>query len=246
LLKLGLPVFFLAIAYGVYNYARFDSPFEFGTRYQVTLQRFTTHGKYFIPNIYSYLFAPVKWSCRFPFVEGLEYRPLSSLIVWPQGYLTFEKVAGVLAMGGFCWVQFLLPLWGLEGFLRRVRGASIQHPLSMPFVYKWALACAIGLILSLVPALGLWEASMRYSGDAIGGMVIASAIAAFLLIRRCDEGCVPALQKTARMLIIVLGLHSCFVGAFTGCASYGNPIKRLNPTLHQKLSNTLSVCGLLK
>jgi hypothetical protein len=36
LLAFGAPLVFGAIALGWYNWARFDSPFEFGMRYQLT------------------------------------------------------------------------------------------------------------------------------------------------------------------------------------------------------------------
>lgn len=241
-LLLGLPVFAFVVAYGVYNYVRFDSPFEFGTRYQVTLQQFTTHRRFIAVNIYSYLFAPVKWTCSFPFVVGLTDRPPVKFIDWPPGYLTFEKVSGVLVMGGFCWLQFVPFGWGVRRCWRRLRSSTVPYYPSTPFVYYWAIGCSLGLILCLVPALGLWEASMRYSGDAIGGMVIAASVVAFVVIRRNADSGRTASKTRVRLLVLLLGLHSCFVGAFSGFSSYNEPFERYNPQLYRKLSEALSIC----
>jgi hypothetical protein len=245
-LALGVPFACGAVAYGVYNYLRFDSPFEFGTRYQVTLQRFTTHGVYVIPNVYSYLFAPLKWSCSFPFVAGQKFRPLSTLLDWPPGYLTFEMVGGVLVMGGFLWLQFLHVGWGVRWLLRRLAVSPIPRYSSTSFIHRWVLICAVGFVLSLGPALGLWEASMRYAGDAVGGMVIASVVAAFWLVRRGDDSPYPAMKNLSRIAVLLLGFHSCFVGALTAFTSYDEPFKRYNPTLFHQLVESLSICQALQ
>jgi hypothetical protein len=241
-MALGIPFACAVAAYGMYNYVRFDSPFEFGTRYQVTLQPFSSHSQYVIPNVYSYLFAPLKWSCAFPFVETVKDRPLSTLLYWPAGYRTFEKVSGVLVMGGFLWLQFLLVYWGMRKVLRRLISTGGSRYSSVPYVHHWALVGALGLILSLGPALGLWEASMRYAGDAIGGMTLAAVVAAFWLVRESDESRSRLVQYLTRTLVLLLGLHSCFVGAFTAFAPAGDHFKRYNPALYQQLVESLSLC----
>jgi hypothetical protein len=241
-LLLGLPVGVFVVAHGVYNYARFDSPFEFGVRFQTTLQPFSTHPRFIIPNIYSYLFAPVKWSCSFPFVTGQTDRPLSTLIDWPRGYKTFEKVAGILVMGGFGWLGLLPAGWAARRFWRRWRPAMVAPHPSLPLVHLWGIVCSLAVLVSMGPALGLWEASMRYSGDAIGGMVVIAAIVAFWLVRRSDDSGVLPLRALSRTLVLLLGLHSCFVGAFSGFSSYTDPFKHHNPTLYRQLSDALSLC----
>jgi hypothetical protein len=242
-LALGIPFACGVVAYGVYNYLRFDSPFEFGTHYQVTLQRFTTHAKYILPNVYSYLLAPLKTSCAFPFVETIKYRKLVKFITWPAGYMVFEKMGGLLWMNGLFWLHFLPLSWGIRAYWRRWSPSCVPRYPTTPWVYVWALFCSVGLTLSLVPALGLWEASMRYAGDAVGGMAIAAIVTAFCVIRRCDESRFVVVKYLARLLVVVLGLHCCFVGALTAFTPADEHFQLHNPTLFKNLADTLSFCN---
>jgi hypothetical protein len=239
-LALGVPFGLGCLGMGIYNYLRFDSPFEFGVHLQVTLQRFTRHDIYIIPNLYSYLFAPLKWSCAFPFVAGQKFRPLSKLITWPAGYLTFEVAGGVLVMGGFLWLQFTHVYWGARALVRRFAPWLMQPVMRVSWIHLWAIVCAIGAILSLWPALGLWESSMRYSGDAVGGMGILATIGAFWLVRRGDES--TWLRWWSRALVVLLGLHSCLVGGLVGMTSYDEPFRHYNPALLGKLVEMFSLC----
>ena len=241
-LRLGLPFSAFVVAFGIYNYLRFDSPFEFGTKYHVSLQPFTFHFKYFVQNIYAYLFAPVKWSCSFPFVVGVKFRELPKFLTVPAGYMIFEKVAGILRMGGFLWLQLLFAVWAVEAFGKKLFSSSITRYKSTPYVHRWALVCSLSAIVGIFPALGLWEASMRYLGDIAGGMAIAASVAAFWLVRRSDDSPHPNAKLLARTLVIVLAMHSCFVGFFTAFAAFDEPFLRYNPTLYQRMGKALSVC----
>jgi hypothetical protein len=241
-IALGTPVAAALISYGVYNYLRFGSPTEFGVTWQLTTQKFITNDAWVIPNIFSYLFAPVDWSCEFPFVRGLKNRPLSPWINWPSDYETFELVAGLMFLSGWCWLIVVAawrPVRAGWTYLRR-RGLPTTPSPSMPEL--WASLCSIAIMLSMIPVLGLWEASMRYSGDAIGGLIILTALTAFWLLRRADAASVPGVRLGTRAVILLLGLHSCLVGAASGVASYNDPFKKHNPALYETLQRTLSVC----
>lgn len=243
-LSLGIPVAVAIGAYGIYNYVRFDSPTEFGVNYQVTLQKFTGDNRYIIPNVFSYLFAPVKWSCSFPFVTGLRYRPLSHLITWPSGYQTFELVAGVMVMASWCWLT-LVAGWRLIASLCKCTFyASPPRHSNFCASELWALLCSLAVLLSMIPVLKLWEASMRYVGDALGGMVLASTVTAFWLLRHPRINIRWPGRFTVRAMLIAMALHTCFVGAFSAIASYNDPLKHLNPILFESLRRSLSLCGL--
>jgi hypothetical protein len=241
-LRLGLPLSGLIVALGIYNYLRFDSPFDFGIKYQVTLQPFSFHFKYFAQNIYGYLFAPVKWSCSFPFVVGMKFRQLPRFLSIPAGYMVFEKVAGILRMGGFLWLQLLFVVWAVEAFGKKLFRSPVARYNSAPYIHRWALVCSFGAVAGIFSSLGLWEASMRYLGDVAGGMTIAASVAAFWLVRRSDDSKLPNAKLLARTLVIVLAMHSCFVGFFTAFAAFDEPFLRYNPTLYQRMSKALSVC----
>ncbi len=238
---LATPVLMAIGGYGLYNYARFDSFTEFGTSWQASLQRFTTNRVYVLPNIYSYLFAPLDWSCQFPFIKALRGRPLSPLIEWPRGYATFELVGGVALLSGWCWLALVVAYRPLAAGWAYLRQRGLDSP-RMSTEDLWATSCALAILLAMAPVLGLWEASMRYPGDAIGGVMIGTTVAAFWLRRRADASGNRVAAAGTRALLVGLALHTCVVGAVSGIASYGDPFEKNNPNLYRKLQASLSFC----
>jgi len=94
----------------------------------------------------------------------------------------------------------------------------------------------------MVPALGLWEASMRYAGDALSGALLASSLAVFWLYRRAQASQRATRRIATGLLVAALGLYTCFVGAFSGFASNEDPILVNNPAMYHWLRATLSFC----
>jgi hypothetical protein len=243
LLALGTPAAMALGAYALYNYARFDSFTEFGTTWQASLQKFVTSPVFIIPNVYSYLFAPVSWSCEFPFVMAKPGRPLASWIYWPRDYAVFELVGGILLLSAWCWLMVVVvyrPLAG--GIMRLVRRSALADPYRFSTVDLWATVCSTAMLLAMWPVLGLWEASMRYPGDSIGGVAIATILAAFWLRRRADASSKRYVPIATRAVLILLAAHTTLIGALSGVASYGNPFERNNPELYRALRTTLSFC----
>jgi hypothetical protein len=207
----------------------------------MTTQKFVTNEAFIIPNIFSYLFAPAEWSCEFPFVKGMRRRPLSPWIDWPWDYEIFELVAGVMVLSAWCWLSVVAAVRPVRAAWRRLRRAGLPTTSAPSMPELWASFCSVAILLSMVPVIGLWEASMRYPGDAIGGVVILTALTAFWLLRRADAA-TPAIRIGTRAVILLLGLHSCLIGAVSGVASYNDPFKKHNPALYERLQRTLSVC----
>jgi hypothetical protein len=241
-LALGLPAALSTCAYGVYNYARFDSPFEFGLHLQVTLQPFKGVPVYILPNILSYLVAPVHWSCHFPFVTITDNDALSKIVHFPLGYRTFERVGGILLTAWWCW---LVPfcIWRVARHASpRVRSVASS---SIPRLTKqeiFVFVSSIAVALSVAPVLTLWEASMRYVGDAMGGITMLATLAAFWLVRRANESKYRAIGVLTRAFVAVLGIQTCVVGALAAFTAYDDPMKTQNPVLYKKLENRLSLC----
>ena len=242
MLAISVPVALAIGGYALYNYLRFESVFEFGLKYQVTLQRFFTSRQFIVPNIFSYLFAPVVWSCKFPFVISLTYRPLSSLITWPPGYQNFERVAGMFTTSYWTWLV-VIPVWRiLAAALRFIRKGAQVSPSALASIEVWLSFCSVALILSMWPALGLWEASMRYLDDALGGVLLLSIFAGLWLLRQSSKLKRLANRFGVRFVLLALGLLTCFVGAFSGIATYYDTFKQDNPALYASLEKSLSVC----
>jgi hypothetical protein len=242
-LALGLPVAAAGVAYACYNYARFGAFTEFGVNYQISLQKFWTHESFIWPNVVSYLWAPLDWSCQFPFAKSTEFRAPPPLMQWPPGYQTFEKVSGVLVMAPWCYLVLLSVVRLLRGAWNVARARGLPRKPAISRVELWALLCSFAMLLGLAPALGLWEASMRYSGDALAGALIAAVLGAFWLLRRAEASRNRVLQWQARLLLAGLGAYTCFVGAFSGVSSYEETLLVYNPDLHRSIASALSLCG---
>jgi len=238
-LLLGVPSALAAVAYGFYNYARFDSVSEFGLTYQATTLRFNGNAGYVLPNLLSYLFAPVNWNCGFPYLHILSFRPLSTLITWPSGYLTFEKLGGIMFTSIWCWMVLLVLAQLAEFALTRVRHSSPPSAASdLSGVEVWLLVCSVAIMLSMAPVLTQWEGLMRYVGDAMGGITIAATLGAFWILRRSHSERHPGYGFVARGLVLTLGIHTCIAGVL---ASFG-PMEAANPVLYERLGQTLSFC----
>jgi tetratricopeptide repeat protein len=102
------PILFIGSGLMLYNYLRFDNPFEFGLRYQLggqqqdTLQFFDLHDFWF--NVRVYFLEPVRWSRQFPFVGRIVQPPL------PPGHGNVEGAFGILTNTPLVWLALAVPL----------------------------------------------------------------------------------------------------------------------------------------
>jgi tetratricopeptide (TPR) repeat protein len=89
------PAMLIGLGLMLYNFLRFDNPFEFGWHYQMTsdkqvaARQFSLHYLWF--NFRFYFLEPMRWRGHFPFLQAI---PLSS---WPSGYGGIgERYSGIL------------------------------------------------------------------------------------------------------------------------------------------------------
>jgi hypothetical protein len=244
LVSLGLPVGLGLFACAAYNYARFGSPTEFGVNYQLTGRQFKGENIFILPNIVSYLFAELEWSCRFPFARLPMQRVLSSWIEWPAAYdvgayEAGERVGGLLVTTSWTW---LIGVWIWPAFKaigRFVRRGPQAVNLGLGDVALWLVACCLCSIVSIAPALRGFMASMRYLEDAAGGILIIASIACFWLLRRATSA---SSRVLVRLLVPALVLHCVVVALCLGFSGHYDNFRQMNPELHQKLVERYSVC----
>ncbi|MEW5941763.1 MAG: hypothetical protein AB1750_19035, partial [Chloroflexota bacterium] len=77
LFSLGIPLLLGALALGWYNWARFDSPFEIGMKYQLLFADYSQLGSLFAPwripgNFIQYFLRPYNLHSAFPFIAATE------------------------------------------------------------------------------------------------------------------------------------------------------------------------------
>jgi hypothetical protein len=229
-LALSVPVGCAVAAYGFYNWQRFDSPTEFGLTYQTSGQPFWSHVRFVLPNLYSYLFGPVRLSCEFPFVFIERFRSLSTWLTWPPGYANFEYMGGLVPTSGLALVAFLPLAASMARGFRPLTATSRW--------FLWLTFCSLSLLLPIVPALFLWLANMRYAMDAASGLGMLGVL-----------GCLILWDVRSRwaswITRPVVGLALLF-GIFAGpLAALRNDdfMKRRNPELYSRMAQNGLSCA---
>jgi hypothetical protein len=104
-----VPITFIGFGLMLYNYLRFNNPFEFGQHYQMS--GVTENGvrhifspRYLWFNFRVYVLQPLHWCGSFPFVKGIKVPPA------PTGQLGVDGAFGVLSNIPFVWMALMAPL----------------------------------------------------------------------------------------------------------------------------------------
>jgi hypothetical protein len=192
----ALPIAAVGALVASYNYLRFDSPFEFGTRYMTTPDPVPAKGfsiTYAWTNLYMYLLAPAHFSPWFPFFK------LSQIPVLPEGYAAGpEDMYGALA--NMPVLAFAALGVGLARFRRTVSGLNLAAGAAS------LLFAAVASVLMLY-----YGANNRYEVDVMCGVPVLTVLGVWAAESRGGPR-----RTVARALWGVLAAYSAF---FAFCAS---------------------------
>jgi hypothetical protein len=136
----------------------------------------------------------------------------------------------------------LLWIWRIAEYLWGRRRGDARSSSNIEVDELWLFICSMATVVSIVPALPLWEASMRYVEDAVGGLVLASTLGVFWLLQRTYFYRRRAFGLFARGVILAFGAQTCVVGALAAVTSYEDPLKTKNPVLFEQLEDWFSLC----
>jgi hypothetical protein len=188
-LALALPLGLCLLLLGAYNKARFDSWFDFGTRYALVGNRpvpwFDLRG--IAPALWFQFLAPPDARLDFPFFFPDTDYPGET----PEGFYKEASVTGLLAHS-----PFVLLLLGAPWLLRRdgVReAASLRRTLTV--------LGAAGLLSPILTAFVFPAAAMRYQVDFASFLVVPALVVGLLALH-------PAPGPRGRRLV-ALGLAAC-------------------------------------
>lgn len=201
LLPLFVPLFFGAVAIGWYNWARFDSPFEFGLQYQITIVNLKRHTdwvfrpEYFLPNFYNYLFQPFDFVVGFPFIRpriNADFVPIYFYAAGPVTGLLFSAPFLIFAAG------LLLPPEDerpapYRFFLSLLAGSFIINLLTLLFYFFSQTRFLVDLIsqIMLLAILGYWQLSARQRIAKIvgvaGNLLLVASLCLGLLLSFTSE-----------------------------------------------------------
>jgi tetratricopeptide (TPR) repeat protein len=157
------PIALIGLGLTIYNFLRFDNPFEFGLRYQLRGDRQLTRQffalRYMWFNFQVYFLEPARWRARFPFVDDI--RTLTA----PAGHGNVDEAFGVLTNIPLVWLALCAPLaW-------RSRSAEARSVLGW-FLAAVALLFGIGAL-----TLGVFVfADGRYEVDFLTALVLLAVV----------------------------------------------------------------------
>ncbi len=232
----------------IYNHARFGSIFEFGHRYQLTVESIA--GDYapsfsssnILPNLYNYFVNPFRRLEIFPFVKPpwAKYS-IPILRAKAAGSFHAEQITGMLVS-----VPFVLfgaaPLlvWGRSIWkqldVKRLRQVQILEiiPGSWGWLYFTLL---ITSALLLLPLLVLSYSTMRYLLDFFPTLLILGSIGFAFCLQEFGR------TRLARIGLILSGIstasYSATIDVLLGVIGYFANFEHFNPELFDRISRFL-------
>lgn len=163
LLVIG-PFLVVAIPVMLYNYMRFDSPFDFGAAYNLTGGDMTSRGIVFartLPAAFQYLFQPLTMSASFPYIVG------ANLSVDYQGVWFFEPyLGGFFTFAPIALTVFTVGIW-------RKRSAASQDGCNLKLLIGILLAVSVVILFVDFQVASI---TTRYFNDFGWALLLASWI----------------------------------------------------------------------
>ena len=171
LLAATVPIILIGLGLMLYNSLRFDSPFEFGQRYQLNEPRqtadqfFSLHYLWF--NFRVYFLEPARWSVRFPFVHEIAVPPM------PPGHGPVETPFGLLTNIPLVWLALAAPLaW---------RNQSGQ---TASMILRWFVTTVALLFgMSVLPLALFCGANFRYEVEFLPALLLLAVVGILALER---------------------------------------------------------------
>jgi hypothetical protein len=218
----------MLILVGIHNYLRFDSPFQFGIRYQLadlnsSKVQFFSAGRLF-GNAFLYSLYPPKISATFPYL-GLFLPSLKP----EANYILFEPIAGLFWLSPLCLALLLLPVL----VVGKQNGAA-----------KCGLLAFIGVLTVIGAILFLLDASLmatvRYLADFASLFFITAAITG---LRTAEMISSPVLKRGAIGIIVSLAVLGIVIGFPIGLVSQYSSLKDSAPGQFESLKRLSQPVG---
>ncbi|MDE5583512.1 MAG: hypothetical protein K2J08_07390 [Ruminococcus sp.] len=204
-----IPMATLGIVQMIYNYVRFDSPFEFGIQYSLTINDFRNtefHTNLSLIPFYNYLFNVPVFSTSYPFVSA-NFQGMNVNGFFYNDYESTHNVCGLFFLA--------LPLffWFLSGKALKTipdRRTKIKNSLYLAF------PC---LIIPIIIICSVWESgySIRYMTDFAWQMLTGALAVIFFIYVKTQN---PTVRK-------IINIFFCFSLVWT---IFVSGIQTLNQT----------------
>jgi len=231
LLFIMVPYIMIAIPLCWYNYIRFDSIFEFGVNYHVSLENTGAYNlinpigkaiRLFISSSL-YLLLPNSYSLQFPFVEYLRTVPNIKL-----GSFIIPGVGGGMVNYPIVFCLFYM----FKNITNKNRPAAFN-------LMSLFLMVAIVLILTISLFLGFHG---RYIFDFAFFMILPSLFCAYYWYSNQND---VNIRKNRLKIVYALMTASIFIGLFLFVNNENLGWRHFEPTLYRYLENSLGVIRII-
>jgi hypothetical protein len=222
-----------AILIGWYNWVRFDSPLEFGLRYQITIYNLNRdmplafQADYLPYNILAYVLLPFRFIAKFPFIEpiGLSDMLQNLGIDQPKLYAA-GNVTGMLFFAPFL-------LFALTPFFKKNSVREDEQPRSQ---LKTLTLYLLGgsFLVSFLCLLLYYYGQMRFMVDVISQITLLAIIGYWMTIQKTSS------SKSYFRLANLLILFTLTVSLLLAVTSESNRMQKLNPELIDKVNSLFS------
>ena len=223
-----LPLILGAILIGWYNYARFDSPLEFGLRYQITIYNLNrdmslTFQPDYVPlNLYAHVIQPFEFVSKFPFIQPIHFsKLLTSLDISQPKLYSSGRVTGILFYAPAL-ILVLIP------FISKKRRDTLS--LSDRVLFKFILQILGGtFLITFTTLMFYFYGQMRFQLDFISPAVLLSIIGYWMIIRS---------QHHLKTIIInTLLILTLTIGILLSFSSESSRMEKLSPGIMEKINS---------
>lgn len=221
------PLIIGAMLIGGYNWARFDSPLEFGLRYQITIYNLnrdmalTFQPDYFPLNFYGYFLQPFSVLSTFPFIKPAQIHALMDAL----GVSSPKLFAGGPVTGVLFSMPFLL-LAVIPLLKQRNRGADLQS-------LKTLVLSLLGFSFLITSAaiLFYFYQQTRFMLDFVSQAALLAIVGYWMIVGN------PRTPKVARCLVSVLLGFTLIASFLLSFSSETGRMQKLNPALIQQINS---------
>ncbi|NPV76165.1 MAG: hypothetical protein HPY59_07290 [Anaerolineae bacterium] len=227
-----------------YNFLRFDSLWEFGMRYALSVTHMPKSAPYFLhtanilPNLYLYLFRLPEFTAEFPFlsVPWVDASTWPFLIRLPPYYYYSEPVAGLVVLAPvvlFAWFAYRRAIVEIAAFKKTPAATSSHKQASFTFQTWWLVTlCGLAGIICIT-VLMFFASTMRYMMDFVPLLVLLSFFGDWMAAQET----LP--RRSSRWGRRILFLVACFVtilaGLLLSMSGPNNHLLNNNPVLYETL-----------
>jgi hypothetical protein len=203
--SLVIPVGLCFVLFMAYNQARFDAPFEIGSRYQVSVNEAPkplARLSFVLPGIDFYALAPPRFEVLFPFIRLLA-PPASP----PPG------VGGPELTGG------LLPYTPIVAFVVALPWLWRRRPALLGrFATPLLVMAGVGMMIPVLPSYEYYVSTERYETD-FATLLVLGGLAAWLALSKDLSGAKGRLLRMAGGSLVIWGCVTGIAISFYGSST---------------------------